>query len=148
MVGVGETSYIVTINTIKEYMEFIMSESSLLAWADPNWEMQNVCNIFGIDLKIFMYGKETGPLENRQVMIKLNPNEDVYKLSNDRISTRHTIYLYYREHSHYETIIARPHNMGIADKSNGLTRQRSRSEGHNATQEETRQPSVQVSRAM
>ena len=82
----------------------------MLAWADPNWEMQNVCNVFGIDLNIFLYSRNSGPLDTRQTMIQFYPNEDVLCLSNDKLPSKHTIYLYYQVDTHYETIIAKPPN--------------------------------------
>ena len=121
MVGVGSTSYIENITTVEQYKQFLVSEASMLAWADPNWEMQNVCNIFGIDLKIFLYGRTSGPPESRQMIIPIYPNQNVLSLSNDSLPTKHTIYLYYREHTHYETIIAKPHNLPrLVEKSTGL----------------------------
>ena len=94
IVGVGDESHIEPINTVEEYRQFLITEDSLLAWADPNWEMQNVCNVFRIDLNIFVYGR-SGPLESRQYMMSMQPNPDVIHLSNDKIPAKHTIYLYY-----------------------------------------------------
>ena len=127
IVGVGDESRIEPINTVEEYRQFLVTEDSLLAWADPNWEMQNVCNVFRIDLNIFVYGR-SGPLESRQYMMSMQPNPDVIHLSNDKIPAKHTIYLYYQDQTHYETIIARPHNFAIQDDVR-LSRQRSKSDG-------------------
>ena len=107
IVGVGNDSRIETINTVDEYRQFLMTEERLLAWADPNWEMQNVCNVFGINLNIFVYGR-SNPLESRQYMNSMQPNPDVLCLSNDKIPAKHTIYLYYQDQTQYESIIARP----------------------------------------
>jgi hypothetical protein len=126
IVGVGDESRIEPINTVEEYRQFLVTEDSLLAWADPNWEMQNVCNVFGINLNIFVYGR-SGPLESRQYMMSMQPNPDVIHLSNDKIPAKHTIYLYYQDQTHYETIIARPHNFAIQDDVR-LACQRSKSD--------------------
>ena len=51
----GEGSHAKIITTVEKYNDFFTTEASMLAWADPNWEMQNVCNVIGIDLNIFLY---------------------------------------------------------------------------------------------
>ena len=42
VIGVGEGSHAKIITTVEKYKDFFTTEASMLAWADPNWEMQNV----------------------------------------------------------------------------------------------------------
>ena len=112
IVGVGDKSWHPYIENAQQYLDFLASKDSQLAFVEMEFDMQTICDVFNVNLDIFSYTRdESRDPAYRQGWRKFRPNPNTVKLSRERISNiaNHTIYLYYNEDNHFETLIARPY---------------------------------------